>query len=204
MQNWYIQRRYRLTSKGDYSITRSYMELRNARTKLANAELISTSVAQPKHRFIMWLVVHNRLLSKERLGKLNIPVEEATCCLCDYQVIETANHLFSGCPWFQEVKRGVKQWTGSHLQLGDLKTVLKRIKKMKWKQFQRELVAATWGAMVYHTWKARNWMLFKGTHVQAAEIVIIQIKREILARVDILSSSKKAHRCRNLVQQLQM
>ncbi|XP_009778125.1 uncharacterized protein [Nicotiana sylvestris] len=203
MQNWYIHGRYRLTSTGVNSINRSSMELRNDHPKLANAELIWTPVAQPKHRFIMWLAIQNRLLTRERLGKLNILVEESTCCLCDNQVTELVGHLFNGCPWFQEVKKGVEQWTGLQLPLGSLRTVLQCIKKKKWKKFQRELVAATWGAMVYHTWKARNWKLFKGIHAQAAGIVI-QIKREILARVDTISSPQKAHRCMNFIEKLQM
>ncbi|XP_075099242.1 uncharacterized protein LOC142176077 [Nicotiana tabacum] len=151
MQNWYIHGRYRLTSTGVYSINRSYMELRNDHPKLANAKLIWTSVAQPKHRFIMWLTIQNRLLTRERLGKLNIPLEESSYCLCDNQVTESADHLFNGCPWFQEVKKGVEQWTGLQLSLGSLRTILQCIKKKKWKKFQREPVAATWGAMVYHT-----------------------------------------------------
>ncbi|KAH0695980.1 hypothetical protein KY289_013462 [Solanum tuberosum] len=161
MQSWYMQDRYKLTKGGEYSITRSYIDLRGHHNSLHIAECIWSAVAQPKHRFILWLAVQDRLLTKESLLKMNISVEEANCCLCDAQKLETARHLFSECPWFIEVKRNVEQWTCLPIQLGEVKEVMLKIKRKKWKQFQKQVIAASWGAMIYHTWRARNWKIFK-------------------------------------------
>lgn len=72
MKDWYVQDRYRLTQDGSYSISRSYMELIGHKPKLRIAEHIWTSIALPKHRFILWLAVQGRLrlLTQERKLRL--------------------------------------------------------------------------------------------------------------------------------------
>lgn len=83
------------------------------------AGLIWTTVAQPRHRVIMWLPVLGRLLTKERMIKLNLKVEDPCCCLCDTQSLETSSHLFAECSWVANVRREVMQWTNTHIQAGD-------------------------------------------------------------------------------------
>jgi len=57
-------------------------------------------------------------------------------------------------------------------------------KKEALEEVQKEVIAALWGAMVYHIWKARNWKQFKGTNIQHADIVR-DITREIVARIEM-------------------
>lgn len=54
--------------------------------------------------------------------------------------------------------------------------VLRSIKKEKWKQFKKEVVAAILEAVIYRTWKARNWKNFRGTNVNT-EVIVVQIKK---------------------------
>ncbi|XP_049372581.1 uncharacterized protein LOC125837524 [Solanum verrucosum] len=156
MRRWYMQNRYRLTKGGAYSITRSYIDIREHHNSSHIADCIWSAVAQPKHRFILWLAVEDRLLTKERLMKMNISVKEVNCCLCDAQKLETVKHLFSECPWITEVNRGFEQWTCLPIQLGEVKEVMLKIKRKKRKQFQKQVIAASWGAMIYHTRRAQN------------------------------------------------
>ncbi|KAG5609867.1 hypothetical protein H5410_021148 [Solanum commersonii] len=37
-------------------------------------------------------------------------------------------------------------------------------KRRRWKRFQKEVAAAIYGAMIYHTWQARNMKIFKNIH----------------------------------------
>ncbi|KAH0769592.1 hypothetical protein KY290_013573 [Solanum tuberosum] len=120
--------------------------------KVDFANLIWNGVAQPKHRFIMWLATKDRLLTKERLTKLRIHVDDL---------------------------EDMMQWTGIRLQHGSPKQVLLEIRRKHWKAIQKEIIAAVWGAMIYHTWRARNWKLFKGRTVHTNS-VIKQIKEEIV------------------------
>ncbi|WMV28665.1 hypothetical protein MTR67_022050 [Solanum verrucosum] len=52
--------------------------------------------------FILWLAEQRRLLTKERLANMHIPVGDSTCCLCDGQQIEITKHLFAECDWFKQ------------------------------------------------------------------------------------------------------
>ncbi|KAK4713426.1 hypothetical protein R3W88_019333 [Solanum pinnatisectum] len=104
MQIWYSSGAYLLTPEGKYSLTQSYNTLLGKHARLRVADLIWTRFAQPKHRFILWLAMQDRLLIKERLKRLNIPVEDDTCCLCEKSVEETHIHMFSTCEWIVRVQ----------------------------------------------------------------------------------------------------
>ncbi|KAH0670588.1 hypothetical protein KY290_026001 [Solanum tuberosum] len=70
-----------------------YIAMLGELNRLRIADLIWTSVAQPRHRMITWLAVQGRRLTKDRMLHLNIPVDNETCCLCRSQVMETTASL---------------------------------------------------------------------------------------------------------------
>ncbi|KAH0640651.1 hypothetical protein KY285_037237 [Solanum tuberosum] len=115
-----------------------------------------------------------RLLTKERL----IQVATTECCLCQEAVLETNKHLFVECEYVTRVRTTLLSWTNTPMTTIDLSPTLEMIRKKHWKKFKKEVIAALWGAMVYHVWKARNWKHFKGTSIQHADIVG-NITREI-------------------------
>lgn len=82
MQIWYSSGAYLLTSEGKYSLIQSYNTLLGKHARRRVTDLIWTRFAQPKHRFILWLAVQDRLLTKERLKRLNTLEEDDTFCLC--------------------------------------------------------------------------------------------------------------------------
>lgn len=122
MQGWYLQRQFLLTGNGNYSITRRYLALAGPHDSLDTAELVWNSVALPKHRFLMWLAVQNRILTKERLMKMNIQVEDNCCVLCQVQVLETSRHVFVDCAYATSVTNEISQWSGIYLPPADLHT----------------------------------------------------------------------------------
>lgn len=76
---------------------------------------------------------------------------------------------------------------------------LERIMLKHWKKVKKETIAATCGAIVYHIWRAMNSKKFKGKSVHRKEVVT-QIKKEIIERLQFLSSSTKTQSCRSFVQ----
>ncbi|PHT30373.1 hypothetical protein CQW23_30037 [Capsicum baccatum] len=50
---------------------------------------------------------------------------------------------------------------GIVLQRGNVNQVLARIRGERWASIQKEVVAAIWSALVYHTWRARNWKIVR-------------------------------------------
>ncbi|XP_060200822.1 uncharacterized protein LOC132629103 [Lycium barbarum] len=202
MKTWYQHGRYKSTAGGKYSMTHSYIAMLGNLRRLESADLIWTAAAQPKHRYVLWVANQNRILTKDRLLRLNITVEDEHCCLCNTQALETAHHLFVDCSWTQAVSTKLMQWAGVQLHLGGVQQTLARIKRKHWPQFKKEVVAAIWGAVIYHTWRARNWRIFKKINVHR-EVVLTQIKLEIIERISILQRSRKAHSCRGFLRSLQ-
>lgn len=85
----------------------------------------------------------------------------------------------------------------------ELRRGLINLKNKQGKQFKKEILAAVWGVVIYHTWRATNWKMFQRKHVQPDE-VIAHIKRDIIYRIDLLSGPKKAIRCRGFNHRLEM
>ena len=55
---------YVLTTNGKYSTGDSYVVLIGMQRKMRIAELILNKISQPRHTFIVWLAVQDRLLTK--------------------------------------------------------------------------------------------------------------------------------------------
>ncbi|KAM3267546.1 hypothetical protein P3S67_032302 [Capsicum chacoense] len=159
-------------------------------------DLIWNAISLPKQRFILWLAVHSKLLTKERLIKMNIPVDEVVCCLCDKKDLEINHHLFVTCSWFCEVRNEMMQWTGIKLPAVGIKQVLEVVKNRHWRKFVKEIVAALISGMVYYAWRARNWRLFKKINISPSDAVA-RIKYEVVARIDIFKLAQKFIRSRS-------
>ena len=65
--------------------------------------------AEPKHRFFMWLLVQEKILTADKLQERHWPCNPS-CTLC-WQAPETAQHLCLQCPFSQRVWELVQAWT---------------------------------------------------------------------------------------------
>lgn len=103
MVNWYRRGIYRLTNNGIYSVSSSYIDILGPLTRLTEADLIWNSIMLPSQRVIMWVPYQNKLLTKERMMRLQFPdVGDTNCCLCALATIENQHHLFVDCTWIVE------------------------------------------------------------------------------------------------------
>lgn len=203
MRMWYINGVYNLTGNGEYSVFKRYNALLGRHQRLQEVDLIWCNIMVPRHRFILWLANQGKSLTKERPRRLNIHVDDDQCGLCPDSQLETHIHLFSDCRWIKEVKEALSRWTG--VPFGDLSVqqMLIWVKRRRWSQFQfkKALVTAIWGAMIYHTWKARNWKHFKETSMPP-ELVVAQVQKEVRERIDQVRNTKRASSGSYLIQQM--
>lgn len=137
-------------------MTCSYVAMLGPLTKWKEAGLIWSSILLPRQRIIIWIAYQNRLLTKEKIQRINILVDSEEYYLCDERIKEMSKHLFAGCKWISEVRSELENWAGIHIIQADAKQCLQWIKNRRWKQFKKEVVIAIWGAMVYYTWQVRN------------------------------------------------
>lgn len=204
MINWYQNNRYVLSSSGNYSMSSSYIALLGNLHRFYGAELVWSSILLPKHRVIFWLVYQNRLLTKDRLVRMHLEVENDKCCLCSEEEKETHQHLFAECFWFNEVLGWLSGWwlsgwLGISLPRLYTRNCLDWLRRRQWRQGKKDVVAAVWGATIYHTWKVRNWKIFRNTEVNT-RYVAAQIKKEIKIRLEGIETTRKARRSKNWLQ----
>lgn len=55
MQEWYQNGTYSLTAKGNYSVTSSYLAMLGTIIRMKEADLVWSSVMQPRQQMIVWL-----------------------------------------------------------------------------------------------------------------------------------------------------
>ncbi|KAL2934263.1 hypothetical protein RDABS01_017382 [Bienertia sinuspersici] len=78
-----------------YSIKKVYESLHPRGNKIHWGKAVWCSSAVPKHQFMTWLAFRQRLLTRDRLKRMNL-VEDQRCCLCNSED-ETHSHLFFDC-----------------------------------------------------------------------------------------------------------
>lgn len=201
MDGWYSNGQYRLTHNRQYPISRGYKDMLGEAPRIPAAELIWNSITMPKHRFLLWLASLGRLLTKDRLVKLGISCDNIRCELCDDDESEDAKHLFCTCTWTRTVWDIMHNWTGTMWQHEGIQADLLKINQKHWCKFQKEAVAAVYGAVIYLIWTARNQKIFKGRVIDS-RFIIQQAKNVIKERIDIVRSSKRGRRCARLIEVL--
>lgn len=96
------------------------------------------------------------------------------CCLCSTHTVETPLHLFAECAWTSALRKELESWLSIQIQVEEVNRVMERIRSKHWKQATKETVATIWSAFIYHTWRARNWAIFKKRSVNIELVVVIR------------------------------
>jgi hypothetical protein len=86
---------WRFSSNGIYSAKSAYEIMFCGSTSLAGFEIVWSTWAPPKCQFFLWLVLHNKCWTADRLAKRGLP-HPSSCPLCD-QEGESIHHLLVSC-----------------------------------------------------------------------------------------------------------
>ncbi|XP_019240287.1 PREDICTED: uncharacterized protein LOC109220273 [Nicotiana attenuata] len=90
------------------SIRQIYLQLIGELPRVSWKCLVFQNSARPKAVFTMWLLLHGRLPTKDRLANWGINVTPH-CVMCSGQV-ETREHLFVQCSYATELWNKVMKW----------------------------------------------------------------------------------------------
>ena len=100
----------------------------------------------PKHAFISWLAILNRLRTKDKLRALGITMDES-CAFCSEQ--ETRDHLFFECSFTKELWIEVLQMRGLRRKVLPWDHELEwAVKKLKAKALISILLKTAWSALI--------------------------------------------------------
>uniref|UniRef100_A0A803Q0T2 Reverse transcriptase n=1 Tax=Cannabis sativa TaxID=3483 RepID=A0A803Q0T2_CANSA len=141
----------------------------------------------PKHSIILWLVMLNRLKTKERLIKMGIMVQEK-CSLYEEQA-ENIQHLFFSCRETGHCLKEIKEWLGWNARASNVQQLVKWIGRAKISKFKRAVYCVATAAMVYCAWKLRNSVIWQGAKIDANRLVE-EVKWNVKARVQFLFPKK--------------
>ncbi|GFS30621.1 hypothetical protein Acr_00g0012980 [Actinidia rufa] len=139
-------------ANGELNSKLAYEYFRPKANKLLWPKVIWTTYTTPKHAFILWLAMKERLLTKD---KLHDPAADQMCSLCRTEN-ETAEHLFFQCNF-----TSVKGWLGFRRSLSTLKAAVKwSIKEARGTGIQSKAKRLGIACTTYFVWEARNLRTF--------------------------------------------
>ncbi|XP_074306342.1 uncharacterized protein LOC141641584 [Silene latifolia] len=93
---------------GQYTIKQGYNFLRPDIEKVRWASLVTVRWMLPRHRLCVWLIAQERLLTQDRLKKMQI-IPDNLCFLCGL-VEEDHEHLFFRCEYSRKCRDLVHRW----------------------------------------------------------------------------------------------
>lgn len=128
----------------------------------------------PKHQFILWLAMHGRLATVERLFKWGIIVDSA-CVLCNTGAVETFQHLFFDCDCSRFIWNMLMKWMGVNRQVQSWSDEIKWIiTGLHTSKPRVQILIFLFDAVVFQVWIERNARRFK-----AQKKTNIQLLRDI-------------------------
>ncbi|KAL2224771.1 UNVERIFIED_CONTAM: hypothetical protein Sindi_3055400 [Sesamum indicum] len=155
--------------------------------KVGWSSLLSGSLKIPRHNFILWLAIQEKLPTTDKPWMTHL----GGCILCDEGAAETHNHMFFRCrysrgclaairhhirfawpnrEWTRDVEWASRKWRGKHIVNVAYRALL--------------------SACIYHIWRERNLRRFEHTHRPEAILAtcIIEDVRQRIISINLSSS----------------
>ncbi|KAL0287625.1 UNVERIFIED_CONTAM: putative mitochondrial protein [Sesamum angustifolium] len=170
------------TRSGRFSTQFAYSLFQPNRTKVEWHTLLHDRYKIPKHTFILWLAILEKLST---MDKFWISHGDIGCVLCDGQFVESHDHLFFKCQYSKRclslVQRQVRfQWPIYDWQQG----ISWANKRWRSHHLFNTASRALLAALAYHLWMERNNRKFNNTGT-TADSIAHQIIEDIRLRIMI-------------------
>ncbi|XP_020258390.1 uncharacterized protein LOC109834785 [Asparagus officinalis] len=134
----------------------------------------------PKHSFVFWLAVQNRLLTQDRLLRRGV-INANNCYLCAGAALESHNHLFFDCSFSKEVWLAIMDWLKFDWQACDCNSLMCWYNtRLRGKGFKQNMKRMAISATIYNVWRERNTRFFQQKCRSSMQLV-----RDI--KIDILT-----------------
>ncbi|XP_062113178.1 uncharacterized protein LOC133824317 [Humulus lupulus] len=145
----------------------------------------------PKHRFILWLVMLQRLRTRVFIRNYNSTLDPS-CLFCG-EHNEDVHHLFFQCKYSKQCLLQVKKWLGWKVKAEDYENLLQWIfKTRRWSRFRKSILTAVVASLIYHIWRMRNDILWS-QKVWSTTHTVQAIQRDISLRIYTIIPNKTNH-----------
>lgn len=116
------------------------------------------SYCQPKHKVFCWLLIKDRLNTRNMLRRKHMNLQTYNCEFCTNATEETLQHLFWECPFAQQY------WGSLNLQTVPQGNTFDNVEALKI-QLQSQFFMIVIILMAWTIWKARNEMIFNNNQM---------------------------------------
>lgn len=137
----------------------------------------------PKHFFIGWLAMLNRLQIRDRLNKMGIGTSNlCLLCLCENGTKDNV-HLFFRCHYNELCIQQIKSWLGIYLVTVSFPQLVGWVKRRAASnKFSRQMYISAIIAIVYMVWKERNNACWNH-QVHIVDTIVKEIKSIVIHRI---------------------
>ena len=146
-----------------------YVEVRHNVESKSWKNVIMKNPACPRAVFIAWMVLWQRLPTKDRLSKFGVHTD-LKCIYCAGD--ETIQHMFFDCDGTRSIWKKLLSWARHDHVVQDFASEMRWIeRKSKGSLPKNKLAKAVFAEYVYAIWTARNKFIFQGKPINPDEIL---------------------------------
>ncbi|XP_013583479.1 PREDICTED: uncharacterized protein LOC106292439 [Brassica oleracea var. oleracea] len=171
----------------------TWEQIRSKRAEVVWSRSVWFTQGIPRHAFLVWLAIQNRLSTGDRMRKLGIL---QGCVLCGERD-ETRDHLFFACPYSYTVWDHLASILVGRRINPDWHDMLRYIQAGTSNEMDMILIRLVFQAVVYYIWRERNTRRHQQDQ-QGTEQMIKTINRGIKNRISSLGY-KAGHKFNGLL-----
>nr|XP_043612414.1 uncharacterized protein LOC122584265 [Erigeron canadensis] len=185
----------------DASTSIVWNSLRRVEPRVDWAEAVWFSHCIPRHAFMMWLIMRNKLLTQDRIllwsptRRKNMDVMCCSLCIADF---DSHTHLFFKCSYSNQVWCHMRGWANMHGVQPDWNSIMQwLIARAKSRSIGNVIGRLVVVASAYYIWQERNNRIFKN-HARPPDILAKLIQDTVRSRLWKLRFKKTARVVRTL------
>ena len=163
-----------------YSVKTVYEKIIGPKPVIQWDNMVWNRLNIPKHRFICWLAVQDRLQTTAKLARFGVS-NTASCLICG-QADEDHKHLFFACPYSSRCISALKAWLGITYSTGNLKQLMRCIAHGRMSKFRRQVSFAMLAAAVYAVWSSRNGCFWNASF-PTVQNMVARVKQNVRDRI---------------------
>ena len=142
-----------IQNSGRFTVAKAYRHLSGHRIIHQSYNWIWNCSCQNKHKVFAWLILIDRLSTRELLRRKNMELEDYTCVLCTSSAEESLFHLVIDCPFASTC------WNWLGLQINPQVDLFQNLESFK-RQLQVPFFTEITILMCWSIWQTRNGIIF--------------------------------------------
>ncbi|XP_071727106.1 uncharacterized protein [Rutidosis leptorrhynchoides] len=155
----------------DFSVNLAWHAIRNRAHPVQWFSVVWFAKCIPKHSFMVWLLMGERLKTQDRLKAWEISSRISQVCSLCLREADSHEHLFFKCLFAKQVWTLATKVSRVNLQVDSWKDVVDVLSPIAFKRSARVIVSKLlFGASVYGIWRERNARLFNKKALSCAQV----------------------------------